>query len=242
MTLRIDLHVHTNLSNDGRSTKEKLAKAAAMRGLDAIVLTDHDACALDLPARYGNVWLLPGCECSTDAGHILGLFLEKAPDFSSLYVDGLAPVAKAVSMLRDCGAVTVLAHPFMRKEARPEAPVDCIESANARVYFRNPAANTQAEHLAASLSLPGTGGSDAHAAKEVGNAYTVIDASDCSLSSLRDALMNGRCQSVMVKNTPRRYKGYSQFTKALRSRKPGRIIKGIAYIGYCVLLDIFRKN
>ena len=242
MTLHIDLHVHTNLSNDGRSTKEKLAEYAAARGLDAIVLTDHDACALDLPVRYGNVWLLPGCECSTDAGHILGLFLDKLPDLASLHANGLASAADTVSMLKECGAVTVLAHPFARKNTRTDAPVDCIETANARAYFKNSAANTQAENLAGLLNLNGTGGSDAHAAKEVGNAYTIIETPDCSLSSLRDALIGGRCKSVLIKNTPHRLKGYSQFQKALRSRNPGSIIIGIAYIGYCVLLDIFRRK
>ena len=240
--LRIDLHVHTTLSSDGRSTKEALAKVAALRGLDAIVLTDHDACALDAPERIGNVWLLPGCELSTDAGHILGLFFEKLPDISALRAGGLTPVSEAVAVLRECGAVTVLAHPYIRKDSQPNAPVDCVECANARVYFKNPEANVQASMLAASLGLPQTGGSDAHAAGEVGNAYTVIDAPDCFLPALRDALLNGRCYPVLSKNTPRRHKGLSQFRQALNTRKPGRIIKGIAYIGYCVFLDIVCKG
>ena len=240
--LRIDLHVHTNLSDDGRSTKEQLVRCAAARGLDAIVLTDHDACALDKPEQKGGVWLLPGCEYSTDAGHILGLFLDKEPDFAKFATNGQPAAAEVISMLKECGAVTVLAHPFIRDNARTDAPVDCIETANSRVYFKNPGANSQAENLAGSLNLPGVGGSDAHSAGEVGNAYTIIDAADCSLPALREALLNGRCRSVLLKNTPRRFKGYSQFRKALRSRKPGRIIKGFAYIGYCLLLDIFKNQ
>ena len=239
--MKIDLHVHTNLSDDGRSTKEKLAKAAASRGLDAIVLTDHDACPITSPELCQNVWLLPGCECSTDAGHILGLFLDSIPDFTALRTNGLAPADKAVALMSQCGAVTVLAHPYSRKDSRPEAPVDCIESANSRACFKNPEANIQAENLAISLGLPQTGGSDAHAACEVGNAYTIIDTPDTSLPSLRAALLNGRCEAVLVRNTPRRLKGLSQFRFALNSRNPGRILKGIVYIGYCVLLDIIKS-
>jgi len=238
--MKIDLHVHTNLSGDGRSTKEQLAKAAASRGLDAIVLTDHDACAITSPELCENVWLLPGCECSTDAGHILGLFPDRIPDFAALRVNGLVPASKAVELMHKCLAVTVLAHPYTRKENCPEAPVDCIESANARVCFKNPDANKQAKVLAISLGLPQTGGSDAHAAKEVGNAYTIIEAPDNTLPALREALLNGRCSPVFVRNTPRRLKGLSQFRLALNSRKPGRILKGIVYIVYCVLLDIVR--
>ena len=238
--MNIDLHVHTKLSSDGRSSKEKLAKSAAKRGLDAIVLTDHDACALGAPERHGNIWLLPGCECSTKAGHILGLFLDKQPDFNVLRANGLPDAEDTIAMLHKCGAVTVLAHPYIKKSARPDAPVDCIESANARVYFKNADANTQASELAASLGLPQTGGSDAHSAAEVGNAYTIIDAPDCSLPALRNALLNGQCRPVPIRDTPRRLKGYSQFIQAWRSRKAGRIAKGIAYIGYCVLLDIIK--
>ena len=239
--LLIDLHTHTVLSSDGRSTKEALAAAAILRGLDAIVITDHDACALDEPERIGNVWLLPGCEWSTDAGHILGLLFDKPPNISALQSNGLTPVSEAIAVLRECGAVTVLAHPFIRKDSQPKAPVDCIECANARVYFKNTEANDQAKNLALSLGLPQTGGSDAHSAGEIGNAYTIVDAPDCSLPALRDALLNGRCRPVFVRNTPRRQKGLSQFRHALNTRKPRRILKGIAYIGYCVLLDIIKR-
>ena len=238
--LHIDLHVHTTLSSDGRATKEMLARSAASRGLDAIVLTDHDVCALEAPERCEGIWLLPGCEISTDAGHILGLFFDRPPDIASLRSNGVASATKAVSMLRECGAVTVLAHPFIRENARPDAPVDCIESANSRVYFKNPRANAQAETLALSLNLPMAAGSDAHAAGEVGNAYTVFEAPDFSLPELRNALLSGRCRPVLVKNTPRRLKGLSQFRQARRSRNPLKLMKGLAYIGYCMMLDIFR--
>jgi hypothetical protein len=219
----------------------KIAKAAAARGLDAVVLTDHDACAIDKPMLLGGVWLLPGCECSTDAGHILGLFLDRVPDFGVLCANGLPSANDAVSMLRECGAVTVLAHPFLRESDKPGAPVDCIESANSRVYFNNPKANEQAAELAASLGLPAVGGSDAHTAREVGSAYTVVDAPDCSLQALREALLGSRCAPVFVKNTPRRLKGVSQFVKAWRCRRPHKVVIGAAYLGYCILLDIFRR-
>ena len=238
--LHIDLHVHTILSNDGRSTKEKLADSAARRGLDAIVLTDHNACAIDSPEYYNNVWLLPGCEISTDSGHILGLFFNKPPDLVALRQNGLIGAQAAVDMLHECGAITILAHPYLHKDDSPDAPVDCIESANSRACFKNPNANEQAKKLAAMLSLPTVAGSDAHAAGEVGNAYTAVESEDCSLAGLREAILSGRCRPVLVKTTPRRFKGLSQFRQAWRSRNPKKIIVGVAYITYCILLDIMR--
>jgi predicted metal-dependent phosphoesterase TrpH len=237
----IDLHVHSDVSSDGRSSVEKLAKAAASRGLDAIVLTDHESCTISKPVLYGGVLVFPGCECSSDAGHILGLFPERPPDINALRADGLPSVEKVVDMLHACGAVTILAHPYIRKNARTDAPVDCIETANARVYFKNAEANEQAAALAEILRLPVTGGSDAHAAGEVGNAYTVFSAADCSPKALREALIEGQCRPILVKNTPRRFKGYSQFRQARRSRNPGRVLKGLLYVGYCIMLDIFKR-
>ncbi|MCL2125200.1 MAG: PHP domain-containing protein [Oscillospiraceae bacterium] len=287
--MRIDLHTHTRLSNDGRSTMEELAAAASAKALDALVITDHNACALDAPVRIGDVWLFPGCEISTDAGHILGLFLDKMPDIAALRSNGLPKAADAVAMLKDCGAVTVLAHPFANKSAllnasadsvesaKTDTPVDCvesvkttttadsvkrantttsadsvksantatpaecIESANARAYFKNTDANAQAGALAFSLARPQTGGSDAHCAKEVGNAYALIDASDASMNALREAILNGSCVPVIERNTPRRLKGFSQFRQSCLSRNPLRILKGMAYIGYCIVLDIIRR-
>jgi hypothetical protein len=236
------------VSSDGLSTPAKLARAAAARDLDAIVLTDHDSFALTEPVKLEGVWLLPGCECSTAAGHILGLFPQKPPNLEALHANGLPSAVDAISMFHDCGAVTVLAHPFHRNGSvsaamtSADCPVDCVESANARACFRNAKANIQAAELALAFNLPSIGGSDAHSAAEVGNAYTVIDAPDCSLQALREALLEGRCQPVFVKNTPRRYKGFSQFMQACRSRNPGRIIIGIAYVCYCILLDILKRN
>jgi len=245
---RVDLHVHTTISSDGRSTPVELAKAAAARGLDAIVLTDHDKNAQVEPEMIEGVWVLPGCECSTDTGHILGLLPDRPPDIESLCKNGLPSAADAITMFRDCNAVTVLAHPFQRETKYPDMPVtanssvDCIEISNARAYFKNAKANTQAAELAKTMGLPSIGGSDAHSAGEVGNAYTIIDAEDCSPQALREALLAGCCKPVLVRNTPRRFKGLSQLRKAKLSGRPGRIIIGIAYICYCVLLDILKGS
>ena len=238
--LLIDLHVHTDLSNDGRSSIAKLAKAAVARGLDAIVLTDHDACVLDAPIRMGGVWLLPGCEISTTSGHVLGVLFDKKPDIAALRANGLPAASATVAMLRECGAVSVLAHPYEKKSAQPDVSTDCIECVNARVYIRNPDANMQAGVLAATFGLPAIGGSDAHCAGEVGNAYSVIGTSICTLPALREAILKGLCEPVLTKNTPRYKKGLSQFRKARRSHNLKRIIIGVIYTGYCILLDVIK--
>lgn len=42
MPLSIDFHVHTNASKDSRTSPEKKIMTARRRGLDRIVITDHN--------------------------------------------------------------------------------------------------------------------------------------------------------------------------------------------------------
>jgi len=115
---RVDLHLHTAASPDGRSSLEGIAKAAKAAGLDAIAVTDHDLCT-PVPAALEGVLLIPGCEVSTRAGHITGLFLERPLPLAEL---GRLPAPEdAVAAIRAAGGLAVLAHPYHRPGAAPEA-------------------------------------------------------------------------------------------------------------------------
>lgn len=86
---KIDLHVHTTAS-DGTMRPRDVVSLAAMLGLKAIAITDHDTMAgLGEAGEAGallGVTIVPGIEISTDYQgrevHILGYFLD--PDASAL--------------------------------------------------------------------------------------------------------------------------------------------------------------
>ena len=141
---RVDLHLHTAASPDGRSSLEGIAKAAKAAGLDAIAVTDHDLCT-PVPAALDGVLLIPGCEVSTAAGHITGLFLERPLPLEAL---GHLPAPEAaVEAIREAGGLAVLAHPYQRPGAAPEQftfPLDAVEAVNARACFKVPEANEKA--------------------------------------------------------------------------------------------------
>ena len=162
---RVDLHLHTAASPDGRSSLEGIAKAAKTAGLDAIAVTDHDLCT-PVPAALEGVLLIPGCEVSTAAGHITGLFLERPLPLEAL---GHLPAPEAaVEAIREAGGLAVLAHPYQRPGAAPEQftfPLDAVEAVNARACFKVPEANEKAAALAQKRGLPAVGGSDAHDAR-----------------------------------------------------------------------------
>lgn len=236
-TFSVDLHVHTDASPDGRSPLPALVKAARAAGLHAIAVTDHNLCT-PVPAELDGVLLIPGCEVSTQIGHITALFLERPLELDRL--GKLPPPEAAVDAIRAAGALAVLAHPYQRPGAEPERftfPLDGIETANARASFKAADANEKAAELARQRALPCTGGSDAHDAAEVGNAYTLLDAGDLSLPSLRRALAEGRCTAVLRRGTPHIRKGLSQWTKARRGGIV-RLPKAALYLAYCAALDL----
>ncbi len=80
---RVDLHVHTTAS-DGTLSPRDATSLAAMKGLKAIAITDHDTMAGLLEAGEAGellgVTIIPGIEISTDymgeEVHVLGYFLE----------------------------------------------------------------------------------------------------------------------------------------------------------------------
>ena len=237
---RVDLHLHTAASPDGRSSLEGIAKAAKTAGLDAIAVTDHDLCT-PVPAALEGVLLIPGCEVSTAAGHITGLFLERPLPLEAL---GRLPAPEAaVEAIREAGGLAVLAHPYQRPGAAPEQftfPLDAIEAVNARACFKVPEANEKAAALAQKRGLPAAGGSDAHDAAEVGNACTELEAEALTLPALREALAAGRSRAVLRRNTSHFRKGLSQWTKARRGGGLPRLGKAALYLGYCAALDVLR--
>lgn len=240
-TYYADLHVHTAASLDGRSSLEDLTAAAAAAGLQAMAVTDHDQCT-PVPAAMNGVLLIPGCEISTRAGHITGLFLEEPVDLAAL--ERLPEPEAAVAAIRKAGGLAVLAHPFHRPGRQAsdyDFSLDAVEAVNARACFKNPAANDQAADFAAARGLPAVGGSDAHDAKEVGNGRTALTVEELTLLALRDALAAGRSQALLIRNTPHIRKGLSQWSKARRQGGAYRLARAAAYVGYCAVLDIFRR-
>ncbi len=188
---RLDLHVHSDRSPDGRSSVDELVAAAVERGLSGIALTDHNTVAgharlAEVARIRPELLLLPGVEVSTADGHLLVYGTVEAPP-------PRRPWTETFAWVRDRGGVAVPAHPFRffhgAGAARTGvAPVPAIETVNGH---NGRTANTRARRLAESRSLGGTGGSDAHAAREVGVAWTVFPVGVGTPEALLEALARG---------------------------------------------------
>jgi len=242
MILKIDLHVHSDRSPDGRSTPDALIAAAKAAGLDGIALAEHDL--LSKPVENDDFLIIPACECSTKDGHIVGLFLSELPRCLQSQTGRLPTAPEAIDEIHRQNGIALWAHPYERHSAIDEAAAskaDFIETANARAAFKNTKANAQAEALALRLHKPQTGGSDGHHASEVGNAYTELNCKVHTLDAVREALTAADTRSVLCRNTPRIKKGLSQLAKCRKQKAPlPRRLKAYAYLLYCLILDLIK--
>ena len=172
--LRVDLHLHSIFSHDGRSSLEELIARCRECGLDRIALTDHNTVegALEL-AQIAPRLTIVGEEVKTREGEVIGLFVN----------DRIAPYRmpeEAMDLIHGMGGLTYVPHPLDRHRAnfRPERIVelsdriDIIETYNP---WCDSAANAAAARLAADLGKVTATGSDAHAAQELGRSWMEMD-------------------------------------------------------------------
>ena len=231
MIYRVDLHVHT----DGAASLDELARAARRAGLDAIAVTDRGRLT-PVPAEVRGVLLIPGCEIATLGGHILGVFLERAPDFTRLQRHGLPTADEAVLEIHRCGGLAILAHPYAEKTANaalfPLRP-DAVETVNPRAALARPDANKRALLWAADHRRPRVGCSDARTPQDLGCAYTEISCAQLTHAALKEAVDLGRCRPVAVRDAapePRRRK-----KREKKSGGPSALTRGAAVLGCGVL-------
>jgi len=204
---RLEFHCHTIYSRDCLVRVEKLLESCQQKGIDRIVITDHNttqgafqAYELD-PDR-----VIVGEEILTQRGELLAAFLqEEVPK-------GLPPL-ETINILRDQGAFISVSHPFdhlrnghwQLDDLLEIAPlVDAIEIFNARCM--SPDFNRQAEAFARQHQLAGTVGSDAHSAFEIGRAAILLPNfhdSQSLKSALSEAHYETRMSSPFVRFTSR---------------------------------------
>jgi predicted metal-dependent phosphoesterase TrpH len=191
---RADIHMHTNLG-DGWASPARVIEEAMRRKLTLIAVTDHDhlegAKRVEelLSKQKYPLQMISGVEVSTRQGHLLGLFVKKAPKPGR-------SVEESIESIKAQGGLVIVPHPLGRlvpslSRKKIEAllnkgyAIDGIE-----VYNPTPAnAAMRATVLSANQEwhLAETGGSDAHFWQHIGAAYTLFP--DTQPSDLRQAIL-----------------------------------------------------
>ena len=174
--IHVEFHCHTSASKDSLTSPQQLVETCRRKGIDRVVITNHNTIAGAWAAQKLDPELvIVGEEILTTRGEILAAYVtEEISPF-------LSP-QETIKRLKDQGAFISVSHPFdkMRKggwheddllEILPD--VDAIEVYNSRCM--NPKFNWQAKEFAEKHNVPGTVGSDAHTAFELGRSLLLLD-------------------------------------------------------------------
>jgi len=174
--LRVEFHCHTIFSKDSLISPQTLVDICRRKGIDRVVVTDHNTIAGARAAQAldpGRV--IVGEEIMTTRGEILASYVtEEIPSM-------LSPL-KTIELLRAQGSFISVSHPFdeWRSGGWKEKDllgiislVDAIEVYNSRCM--SPAFNRRAGEFARQHNLGGTVGSDAHAAFELGRSLNLLE-------------------------------------------------------------------
>jgi predicted metal-dependent phosphoesterase TrpH len=200
--LRVDLHLHSEYSHDGKSSLEQLIARAGECGLDRLALTDHNTFeGAERFVRIAPELAIAGEEVKTLEGEIIGLFItSRIPPYLA--------AEDAMDRIHAMGGLTYVPHPLdphrahFRAERMAElAPrVDIIETYNAWCDQR---ANRAAAELARELDKVGATGSDSHSADELGRSWMEMDGYT-SPAEFLDSLRRARHVVTATSGTGRR--------------------------------------
>ncbi|MBC7876870.1 MAG: PHP domain-containing protein [Anaerolineales bacterium] len=176
MSLSLEFHCHTRASKDSLTLPADLVATCRRKGIDRVVVTDHNSIAGAREAQTIDPELvIIGEEIMTTKGEILAAFVrEEIPAH-------LTP-EETIKILKEQGAFISVSHPFdeLREGGWQENDlleilpfVDAIEVYNSRCMY--PRFNRRAREFAEKHNIAGTVGSDAHAAFELGRSLLLLD-------------------------------------------------------------------
>lgn len=200
--LRVEFHCHTIYSKDCLSEPAELIQAAKARGVDRLIITDHNSICGALEAKaLDSELIIVGEEVMTTQGELLAAFVsEEIPK-------GLTPM-QAIARLQAQGAFISVSHPFdvhrngawEEKDLLEILPyVDSIETFNSRCV--NNEFNEQAKLFARRHNVSCTVGSDAHTVREVGRSTLTLPEFSCAAelkTSIATAVPNEFLSSPLI--------------------------------------------
>ncbi len=219
-TVRMDMHLHTYRSFDCLNAPRAILAAADERGIDRLVITDHNEIrgAFELremdPER-----IVVGEEVKTREGFdVIGIVLH------TLIPKG-TPARETCERIREQGGIVYLPHPF--DGSRAGSPtlldsladlIDVVEVHNSRCW---PASlNRRALDWAIARGKLMGSGSDAHTIREIGRGCVEVPDFRPNRESLLAALAAGRVAEAV--NTSPLYRLASNYAKVINRVRPER--------------------
>ena len=176
--IKLDLHIHSQYSEDAIGSPKDIIKSLKKKGLQGMAITDHNTVEGGLKAvkiAPKDLIIIPGIEISTADGHMLALNVEKN------IARNLSIQETVEKILDQCGTPIVphllrnMSGIKKEKLKTTHQKINAIEVFNA---CSMPKTNLKITKIAKEFNLGGTGGSDSHDPAYAGYAYTVVDTTD----------------------------------------------------------------
>lgn len=185
--IEADFHVHSRYSFDSLLSPRTIVKIALKKRLSVIAVADHNtvkgAFKTIEETASTNLVVIPAVELETDAGHIMGLFVEA--DITAQNID------EVIDEIREQDGVAVLLHPARMQETNLKEvanKIDVVEALNGRTRRWE---NLKAKDLSLRFNKPAIAGSDAHLGFEIGCVRTVFEDTSNTLEDIRKHIING---------------------------------------------------
>jgi len=182
--LKLDLHIHSQYSDDGQGSPIHIIKLLQKRGLHGMAITDHNTIKGSLKALKvapKGFIVIPGIEISTKDGHIIGLNVKEdiARNLS---------VEETIDKIIDLGGLVIVPHLFRNMSGIKKDKLKKIYTKIPAIEVYNscslPKTNIKTAKIANDLNLGGTGGSDSHDLLYTGYAYTTVNTTDMNINNI----------------------------------------------------------
>ena len=176
--IKLDLHVHSQYSDDAVGSPREIIKSLKKKGLQGMALTDHNTVSGGIKALKiapKDFIVIPGVEISTADGHILALNVKKN-------ISRKLSTEETVDIIIDEGGIPIIPHLFRSMSGIKTTKLKTVlENIHAIEVFNScsqPKTNLKTAKVAKEFNLGGTGGSDAHNPLYAGYGYTLVDTTD----------------------------------------------------------------
>lgn len=216
----LDLHVHSDASEDSRAPLETylkwLQRKRDLLPIDGIVLTEHrqwnpQADYRALEDQYG-ILILRGAEVETDYGHVL-LYgvnddMTRRFDFSDVRL----PAQTVVHEIARMGGVAAPCHPGrptigLCEHYETKPPLDGVVAVEALNGGSRKGENERVQSVIDRFGYHGFGGSDAHLVSLIGICATVFEDDVRTTDELVAALQRGRFRPIDYREQVRAARG-----------------------------------
>ena len=182
--LKLDLHIHSQYSEDATGSPKEIIKILQKKGLHGMAITDHNNIKGSIQALKiipANFIAIPGVEISTADGHLIALNIkENLPRDLS--------VEETMEIILEKNGIPIVPHLFRKMSGVKKDKLASIYQKIPAIEVFNscslPKTNIKTAETAKEFNLGGTGGSDTHIPDYAGYGYTLIDTTDISIDAI----------------------------------------------------------